>query len=693
MSDASAAGSGPATPDAGASGARGDGDETGEPSREPAVERRLRRLEDRLEALDDALAARLAGYEQIETRLSFRLAELERSDQRLGSRLDEAARLETGLDERLERLDAGLRALDAMVDGRLPAGVERAEGRLREVADDVAAGLATRVAALERTEAGLGERLAALRRHDGELRQGLEGLQRAVASAEEVTETSLPAAAARIEETLRAQGSEADAAFAARLEALDEIADALGTHRAGLGELEAALAHRADEVGRAAGTVDTRAAALDGVEDELRQRAERLAQAVAELERVADGHLAATVADLERSVQAHTEATEATLAAQTAAAERADTRLEERTHGIARLESVLAERVAALEQAGSVLTERLGRLQQATASVERVGGSELTGRLDRLDRALASLAGVVDQLESGGEAVAASVAQQRDAQERQRRDLATAVRGAEARMVAAVQDGVAGFVTEATEASTAARTASERLVAALAQLKDVERTLADHRTSLADELGRDRRVLLDEILDRVLGELPARARRRLAERLLDHGAPSARSDGPVPSRPAGLRERAPGEPEAADAAPSADAAVEDGDAGEPSQDAPAPRTPPRAEVPVRPPRLAELLGEDEPGGDADGEPAVPDEGPPLTAEELRRAREERSAQEREHLAERACEVRGIGPARAQLLAEMYGDLDTLIAASAEDVATRTGLTEELAGEVLAQLRH
>ncbi len=53
---------------------------------------------------------------------------------------------------------------------------------------------------------------------------------------------------------------------------------------------------------------------------------------------------------------------------------------------------------------------------------------------------------------------------------------------------------------------------------------------------------------------------------------------------------------------------------------------------------------------------------------------------------------RAFEVRGIGPARAELLAEMFGDLDSLLAASPEEVSTRTGLPADLAGEVLDHLR-
>jgi hypothetical protein len=126
-----------------------------------------------------------------------------------------------------------------------------------------------------------------------------------------------------------------------------------------------------------------------------------------------------------------------------------------------------------------------------------------------------------------------------------------------------------------------------------------------------------------------------------------------------------------------------------GDAVE-EEAAPAPATgpPPRprgASVPVRP-RLAELLG------DEDDDLEDFDIGPPLLEEELARARQERAAAARAELAERAVEVRGIGPARAELLAEMFGDLDTLLSASPEEISTRTGLPPALAGDVLDHLR-
>jgi chromosome segregation ATPase len=542
-----------------------------------------RRLEERLEVLDDTLASRLAGYEELETRLSFRLAELERSDQRLASRLDEAARFEGAFDERLERFE------------------------------------------------------------------------RILASLQETAESTVPTATAQLVATMRAEGSEVDEAFAARLEALEEVTGELARHGTAITELQAALSGRVDEVGRAAATVTDGAAGLSELDERLRERTDALGETAAGLAQVA-----------------------------------------ERAATIQQLETVLEERASAFEQAGSVLTERLGRLQQATAALEQVGSTELAGRLEHLDRALSTMGEVVAQLESGSEAVAATVAQQRDAQERQREELATAIRGAEARLVSAVQDEVAGFVTEATEAANAARGASERLAAALRDLEAVEHVLAEHRTSLAGTLGHERQALLDDVLDRVIEELPARARRRLAERLVEHGAgrpQPTRTGAPAAATPPPVPHTAP----PAGTAPAGDDASVDGDDGEvgagdavEEEAAPAPETgpPPRprgASVPVRP-RLAELLG------DEDDDLEDFDIGPPLLEEELARARQERAAAARAELAERAVEVRGIGPARAELLAEMFGDLDTLLSATPEEISTRTGLPPALAGDVLDHLR-
>jgi hypothetical protein len=288
----------------------------------------------------------------------------------------------------------------------------------------------------------------------------------------------------------------------------------------------------------------------------------------------------------------------------------------------------------------------------------------------------------VAQLESGSEAVSASVEQQRDVLERQRTELATAVRGAEARLVSAVQDGVAGFVTEATEAADAARGASERLAAALRDLEAVEQVLAEHRVSLAGTLGHERQALLDDVLDRVLDELPARARRRLAERLVEHGA--GRPSPPAAGEAVAVPSVAPPPP-----APPDPADEEHGDAGghaaAPDAASGPPPRPRGASLPVRP-RLAELLGDED-----DDLEELADE-PPLLEEELAQARQERAAAARAELAERAAEVRGIGPARAELLAEMFGDLDTLLAASPQEISTRTGLPPGLAGEVLDHLR-
>jgi hypothetical protein len=602
------------------------------------------------------------------------------------------------------------------------------------------------------------------------IEERLEGLDRTLTAFDDLANTALPAVLERFEATLREQGSEADASFAARLEALDDVAQVLVRRTSALERLEASLTEREEELGRRAAAADERAARLEELDARLHERGRELSTAVGEVERITDTRLPAVLADAEETLRERAQTVTTALSAHVTAAERAARHLDERTERVGRVEEALRGRVTDLERAGAVLTERLGRLRQATDTVE-YGGTELTERVECLDRVIDPLVDVATRIEAGGEAVTAGVARQHEAQERQRRELARAVEAAEAGMTAAVREGVAGFVDDATEAATTARTAGDRLLAAIDELAGVEEVLHGHRTELAQTLDRDRRALLDEVLGRLLADLPVRVRRRLAAQLADDvrrdpaldegGADATPGTGPVtraaasgtptpgPARIAGDTTPAPPPqaPDEADAAEDPDASEQwvywdetdgwvpwegegetptadedaldaqgwvyweetegwvyraDPEAGEDpgatdgrevreaDQDA-GPRPPSR--VLVRPSRRAVpaalLCGTDDV---AVADVAEDDDGPPLTTQELLEARREREHAVREELLARLLGVPGVGSRRAQLLADAFGDLDTLVGTEADDVVAATGLPVSVAAKVVAHLR-
>jgi hypothetical protein len=326
--------------------------------------------------------------------------------------------------------------------------------------------------------------------------------------------------------------------------------------------------------------------------------------------------------------------------------------LERRLHAaIDRVEDIpltVERRMASME---SELRQRLEAFELSVSAVERVAGTEFPGRLAEFAGALATLEARVSDLGSLVADLAASVAQSRADASGNRQEVVAAARSVEARIVASVHGATDAFLADAQEAITSAHTAGSRLARLTDRVEELHQLLADHRQALHAALQRDRTALLNDVIEITIDALPPRKRRALADKLLVRERRRDAMEEPSSSPPPNT------EPPARAALPAA-------------QEDHLPQ-----QVPVRRP--------DPPG----------DENPEVAPSDAPIAAPWSEDQERRALREVVLEVPGIGPARAQALANAFHTLERLWIADVEEIVATTDLSGRQAAAVIEHMHN
>ncbi|MTV24625.1 hypothetical protein FTX61_04215 [Nitriliruptoraceae bacterium ZYF776] len=642
------------------------------------ADERATRAADRLSAVGVSVSSDLADLrEDVDTRTAAVRADLDAATSALRDELEgRAAALAEALDartaalaDRTREVAELTRGLASTVEAQGVAAVERAAG-------DVDRAAATERAATERHEAAVA---AAAERH--------AALERQLGTLEGELATQVDA----LREELRATST--------TLATSQETSDRRTAHE--LGTLRVLLSGRFDTVDTAAGELrDHLDALVARLEQQLAVERAATADALAELDdqvqtTVHDGvakvearllaadhgdrqrseQLVARLAQLDEEVGQLRGRLDAALTSLTRTAEDHRAERERLVGSLDALDAQLRDLPATVARSGAEVRDALDEhAELAGAARETI--EQFGGRLDRIDSTLAvripdligrlrlgvvELDAALGQLRGGLQAFEGIVERNDGALARWSDGLSSSARAIEAKLTDAVARAADLLVDETAGSADAVRHAAERLHRASNELEGVDETLRERIVRWERRAGAEHRALLEQLVEQLAADLPARHRRKVAEQLLTGRAAGSASAEAL---------------EIGSASAEAPASEDDAPADLSEPEAAATDVPAEDEVSAAPSEGSLSTDErDEPdGGEADGDEAVRAEVPSEAPVSIREALEG---------------TPGIGPARLTALVDRFGTLQRLAAADPAEVAQLRGISEEAARTVVA----
>lgn len=674
-----------------------------------AIDGRFSVLEQRLETLGERLARDLSAAQErasetlrsvqdgggsaladridlLEARIEGLAGRLDESRDQARSQVDEvlaavrAAPVASLPEEQIESLRsalAGVSMIEASPDGASAEATERMDQlialqhRLSEAIEEVRGDVASQYGAQSAAVLGeLDERVA-----------GIEGalgdLTSAMLSANERIQLDLTA--------LRGQQPTPDGAS-------EGVVDMIGELAARIEAAVEASEHGSSDVRR---RMDALAAELDsiiaGQASDVRAAVQRemAEQRAAFLDTIASAaldsdHAGEAVAQLRGTVAALADDVAEAVAGQTMGVTRAD--IEGFEH--------LLEEMAGVRSDNATLTSIQERLLEQRQAIEMLSDAllEVSGALSRTpdvtaDAVSAAHSAAVADVEGIADEIRTALAESRDEMATTLQRLIAGAGTIDQRAEEAVGRIVETLAAEGKEGRRQLRSGSVQLAEAIERVRSLEVALLDRMIQREELMASERSMIAAELVAVLSEVLPKRMRKRLADRLVENAVPMPEPPPrltPAPDRPLDSEELTPSRPARRSAPgperlPSQRRPDPGAASGEPTELAQA-----AAEAPTEQGMESTIP----PGVRASTAPRRSGHRPsppsaPGTAKPKRPARKggRRAIEEaREALGE----IKGVGPARQDMLLEAFGDLQGVAEADVKDLAALPGITDELA---------
>lgn len=352
------------------------------------------------------------------------------------------------------------------------------------------------------------------------------------------------------------------------------------------------------------------------------------------------------------------------------------------------------EQMAGLRSDQASLGSIQDRLREQRQAIEMLSDAllEVSGALSRTpdvtaDAVSAAHSAAVADVEGIADEIRTALAESRDEMATTLQRLMAGAGAIDARAEEAVGRIVETLAAEGKEGRRQLRSGSVQLAEAIERVRSLEVALLERMIQREEQMARERSLLAAELTAHLSEILPKRMRKRLAERMAENAVPVPEPPPrltPTPSQQPDLDELTPSRPPRRPTTQSSERSV--------PQQRPDPVG--AAREAMEPSPTPVVSQSTEPDVDEGAPPARESAAPrrshrssapsaPGTAKPKRPARKggRRAIEEaRQALGE----IKGVGPARQDMLLEAFGDLQGVAAAEVEELAALPGITDQLA---------